>query len=501
MHRTFLDLNQVATASRTLDPSMAAKFKHTMVRFSELAKSGIYESFDCDETDRETSSPTAMLNSRQARDAPDPPGRREFSQATTTSEALPPWGYGTTFEATAAEYDGETFHFGANQQPGLPHSGWDATEPCQTETSKEPQIPGEVPNLQYLQTNQKATPQQDLSHVISPSQKDAVGPVTVLQDEQQPVELQQYQVHLPGIGPVVPDFAPKLGKELPLPSSFASQEGSFARRLIRSSYEAGVRLFSDPNADPEALKNVSEYAFCFTNASILLRMMSEVTKRAGKDNLEKWDVPLYHVGNAGLHYPRDGIDATTARPDWWANQGFIGPFQYSRAASPVPQDMRITEIPEYVGVGGEWFDSNDVEQYLQRKGLVIDGQSSLIEIVEPDGAVLPDLSPDTSQSSFEILGGPQSPPAIDSFTATDPFQQDVPDWSEDFTNFANVPELNMDFSYTDQIFADPKPFDPQLGLGNSASFLPTHQPKPRKLFDVEKFVDSEYSPYHPNCSC
>jgi len=99
------------------------------------------------------------------------------------------------------------------------------------------------------------------------------------------------------------------------------------------------------------------------------------------------------------------------------------------------------------------------------------------------------------------LGGPQSPPAIDSFTATDPFQQDVPDWSEDFTNFANVPDIKMDFSYTDQIFADPKAFDPQLGLGSFASFLSTHQPKPRKLFDVEKFVDSEYSPYHPNCSC
>lgn len=53
----------------------------------------------------------------------------------------------------------------------------------------------------------------------------------------------------------------------------------------------------------------------------------------------------------------------------------IGPIELPNAHSP-RAERRIEDILEAIGLGGEWFDSHDVEEYLKSRGLFLDAHST-----------------------------------------------------------------------------------------------------------------------------
>ena len=259
--------------------------------------------------------------------------------------------------------------------------------------------------------------------------------------------------------PTLQDFRPRLCNELPLPATYSHYETSFARRLIRATTEDSYRLLMDPWSRPEDLKRLCTFAFCFMKAPRLLYLFRQIMDRTAKDNLEHWAVPRYHIGNAGLHYPRVGIDASSEPPLCWADQQPIGPVPAADPKAPVSES--IVDILEWPEIDGEWFDSNDAAEYLRSKGLNLDLHSDIVEITDAQ-----ELGTQASAVSTGSNGGWHQMPETRS-----------ENW-----------EAGLDPNLIDPIPPSDQEFAQSLGL----PALPTpmfHFPiMTRKCLDVDKFV-------------
>lgn len=200
-------------------------------------------------------------------------------------------------------------------------------------------------------------------------------------------------------------------------------------------------------------------------------------------------MPYYHVGDAGLHYPRAGIDASSEPPPWWAKRGPIGPFPVPEPEIPIPQG--IADILEYSGVGGEWFDSNDVVEHLRSKGLQLDINSSIFEIQDVDEAV--------SQASFfnsQGMGSIEnnsgfSSTTTDSLFADASLPQDPNPWSQVSSFMPKGLSMNIDTGFLETSALGDIHLDLAMfpGLMSPPPTLPMRK---KKFLDVENFVKSEY---------
>lgn len=160
----------------------------------------------------------------------------------------------------------------------------------------------------------------------------------------------------------------------------------------------------------------------------------------------------------------------------------------------------IGQIVERVGFDGEWFDSNDVEQYLRSKGLYLDGQSSIVELDDVDES-LPSFNDiqgpsatSPSASSQDSLRGPQSPGNAESDYPSDPFLQGTDYvWNEDLAKMPEIPDLGMDFSYGETVSLDPHAFYPKSAESNTLpDALPSFNIKIKKFVDIDKFLNSKF---------
>lgn len=189
---------------------------------------------------------------------------------------------------------------------------------------------------------------------------------------------------------------------LPLPKSFAHAETSFTRRLMRSCLESTIQLLCSPSSDARQAYQLGRFTTLYADGPRILSCLMDLASRAATQNLELWQVPIYHHGGAGLHFPRIGIDASSQPPENWAAAGPMGPEPPSD--SDVPPAWKESHIIEQLEMDGEWFDSNDVEQYLRTKGIFLDGMSSVVEISEPtsnanEPYTLPDLTSTATTNS------------------------------------------------------------------------------------------------------
>ena len=300
---------------------------------------------------------------------------------------------------------------------------------------------------------------------------------------------EQYRVEFTDVFKI--PVSPRIAKEIALPSSYNFQETSFVRRLMRSSLEAAYMMMLNPK--PQDLERLCTYAFCFIHKPMLMAYFKAVMARTATENLEVWSVPLYHVGNAGLHYPRDGIDASSSPPPGWAQTAPIGPSLARRGLTPIPDSMTNSEIVDYAGVGGEWFDSNDVEQYLRTKGLKLDAQSIFVEIIDPsqeDQGASYQGYPQTLFSPSTTFYDLQLPQGIDPYfpgdTTFGPNDYGDTSLTTDITNFSrfgpnSYPVTDASLQMTEISQQD----NPDL----LTNFYST---KPKQMFDVEIFLKSEY---------
>ena len=280
-------------------------------------------------------------------------------------------------------------------------------------------------------------------------------------------------------------------KSLTPPMTFSHQESSFARRLLRRAYEYGLKLMSTPGAESEMYR-VCKFTFCWAKKEAVIQSLQKMVSTGSYDSLERWSAPQLHMGDAGLHYPRNAYDTNGPPPPWWEKRAPNGPWPLWNAETPKDPSLTIEQVIEQIGFGGDWFDSSDVEQYLRTKGIYLDGNSSVVAVKGIED--LPSMSSPTN-SSVDTSGGPSSPQFdLPLF----PEGHTIVEGSESFWNstadtlatFDTALDLSFSDSTVDQKMKDVS-FDMNKlpGFFNSVSgAYPV-----KKVIDVEKFIESKHS--------
>ena len=442
MNKTFLSFNDRAIASGidSWEPQLAQDLKSTMESFIEYARCVEKESDD-------ESMETAPNLSADVFDEP-------------STHPVVPHESVLVSEAPAAGQD--TSGEGARVAALL---GYDPASPI---TAK-PNIPGSETGAH--QNVGSGTP--DLSSWLDPE------------------ALRQYRMEVPNEDIGLDLLQPAFQKPPAPPLSYSYQETSFARRLLRTALEGAYRLLTNPNTRTEDLFYFCKHTFTWTNRKLCLQWLEKALIRTARESLEFWDAPQLHIGGAGLHYPRTGFDAGCSPPPGWNAISPMGPLRYMEPEMPPDESLQP-------GFDGEWFDSNDVEQYLQTKGLFLDGHSSYVEL-NADLAV--DHPPETNvpvlgsptESSRDSNGYSPSPPTQDAILLDGPvIEENASSWNDDMFAMPSFDAVDGGSVWNTSDLPSSKE------LGNLGLFEPFAAPqqkaldhaKSTKYIDVEKFIIS-----------
>lgn len=163
--------------------------------------------------------------------------------------------------------------------------------------------------------------------------------------------------------------------ELPIPTRYGYLEKSFAGHLYRSCLHRTLRLlgprdFLIPDADPFRIPS-RFFTATELRSSCLLKLF-------GPSGIpfDHVDVPYLNIGGSGTHYSRlDVCGEPHLDTEAWA----------MRRKTEFPDfkfDMDSEDLSSFLGdeiFRGEWFDPNDVEQYLRSAGLPVMGNPSVIQ--------------------------------------------------------------------------------------------------------------------------
>ena len=455
MNKSFLDFNDKALASgiHKWKPGLAQDLKATMGHFLESARQ------ITEEVDEDGKEQVPALSARVYGSEEPPPGKRSRTMRTPGQPPL--------FKESSSR--------GEKARPAP--WGYDTVDQGQTE------LVGTRRSCRGLQQHREGSPLNKVEWDTTTS-------------------TQQYRVELPETTLTKQWTGSSLEKSLPLPSSYSVQETSFARRLLRQSLESAFRLMTNPNSSRRDILRLCKFTFYFSNSEGIIKHLQALIRRTAREDLEHWEAPQLHLGGAGLHYPRVGLDGIDSSPPaWWAAEAPVGPLRPVEPETPAAKELNMTQIIELAGFDGEWFDSNDVEQYLRSKGLYLDAQSSWVEIE------VPELIP--SESQFPTAGSPtesslysskdqQSPRVTDSFFPNSSIMEEQDSfWNADTMKVLEFSDMDMDYPSNETNPFDVKAansgdsFDPQLYLDPILpDVLPTFNTTTKKFIDVEKFLSS-----------
>ena len=294
---------------------------------------------------------------------------------------------------------------------------------------------------------------------------------------------------------------PSPANSIKSPYTYSFQESTFARRLLRSCLERTYHLMTSPNRSQQEIDRIFRFSFCWGTDKDIIKGLRTLLTRTSKEPLELWNAPRLHLGGSGLHFPRGGLDGDSPAPElWWAKQP-IGPNKLRLGTSLTSSSIDGDPTSELDDMEGEWYDPNDVEQYLRTKGLFLDGHSSLAD-VEVDVS-LPPLAVDTSSGSGSSPVSGQDPvsPATDSDALSIAYTRERDSYlSTSNIDLSDVSDANfdsmdgLDFSSVWTSDMDLKALqnfgDSQITTINNLS---VHQPMVsttrRLTVDVNKFIE------------
>jgi hypothetical protein len=238
--------------------------------------------------------------------------------------------------------------------------------------------------------------------------------------------------------------SPSVLPELTPPYTYSFQETRFARRLLRATLEQGFHLLSTAHLRPAAFSYVFRLSLLYHTPDGLLERFKEKLSRPLDAPLEYYNTPFIHLGGAGLHYPKRKVaNAFIVRP------GPVMPGMRSAKARFESADKGgeaydvDLDLREYEG---EWFDTNDVEGFLEEMGVKVDRINGSFA----DAEVLEDM------------GGSMSP-ASNAFTP--PSLSDGPGVSP---KTPGLSEESLDLGAT-RLFPELAALDPSAGLDNLAT--------------------------------
>jgi hypothetical protein len=315
---------------------------------------------------------------------------------------------------------------------------------------------------------------------------------------------------------------------------------------MRAALETGFHLLSNANARPEALNYVFKLSLPYFTLEQMRTRFRLIMSRTIEEDLDWWEHPFIHLGGAGTHYPRrDAVGNIVPIKNGWTVRS-IGPREKKMYLLVNTEDGR-TEETDLGGMEGQWFDSHDVQGYLEEKyACKLDPKSSFAEcLVEHDDdeetptnpfkmpqefdtttrrvsdedPEFPSLSHSTSNSSTNSTTSITPPNNACSLPDTAPFGLDMSFNHTPTTNYpSDYPRLvNYDISFDQTLGLDLAPgFDygfagnnafqmgsMDLGLdmmGDNAESLPVVRQKRKKSawLDVSRLIDGECIPVSCN---
>ena len=146
------------------------------------------------------------------------------------------------------------------------------------------------------------------------------------------------------------------------------------------------------------------------------------------------------------------------------------------------------------GYQGEWFDPNDVEHYLRAKGLRLDGLSTWLDLDVNEVPALEATGLNASASPAESYPDidPSSPMNIEPQYLSEPAVH-VPERPYQWANLPDAPYMDPNLPSIESL-PNSKPAVSNLPGDPGTMFsgaLPALNATPKKVFDVEKFIDRE----------
>lgn len=196
---------------------------------------------------------------------------------------------------------------------------------------------------------------------------------------------QAYPVILP-----TPEFTPPRTRlTSPILSSLNSKaqwtysldEVTFSRRLLRRSLEAGLYILSSSKVRRSELEYIFRLSLPFMTLDQIRERFRRILQSGINDSLDMGGIPFQHIGGAGTHYTNRSWNPWTIGPappgsSYVNENGVI----YMSVGSTALTGLDPSLVADMTGFEGEWFDTNDVEGYLEvEKGCRIDPQASFAE--------------------------------------------------------------------------------------------------------------------------
>ncbi|KFX92642.1 hypothetical protein V490_05279 [Pseudogymnoascus sp. VKM F-3557] len=261
--------------------------------------------------------------------------------------------------------------------------------------------------------------QQNYNQLPTPNEQPAEGQITSQPSFDDDTFVSDLTgIDLPQLRPEVPEINGYqfhgLGNDqiLASPTTLASYESSFARRLHRISNERGFRLLMNPNANPKIIQRVFGFSLLFRTREQLMKSVTDRMERTtGKGLLNIWSSPFVHVGGSGTYYPLPDEDISSNLMPKVRTGRSMGPLT-NEAMSAREKHMidNFTCVAE--GFEGKYFDSNDVESYLRGKGIDIAPHTDYVtvnlDMISLDGMPVPQASTNFSTDSSNSIS-PRTP--------------------------------------------------------------------------------------------
>lgn len=179
------------------------------------------------------------------------------------------------------------------------------------------------------------------------------------------------------------------------PPSHTHQERTFGRRLQRSALEQGLLLLHLPSPPPHIYAGVFGFCLLFESRDDIVKRVTDAISRDPRRTLDCWDRPFWHLGGAGSFFGfvrgADFSDESTSSDEYppVGNQGSEGlrpDRSLGSAMGPFGpeveevRDMRVDRRMRMLvpGFEGDFFDPDEVEVFLRRRGVYIPPASDFV---------------------------------------------------------------------------------------------------------------------------
>lgn len=177
-----------------------------------------------------------------------------------------------------------------------------------------------------------------------------------------------------------------VSQELPPAYTYSFQETRFAKRLHRATLERGFHLLSTAHLRPAAFSHVFRLSLLYNTRDALLARFKYKLSLPPDAPLEYYNTPFIHLGGAGMHYSRRKIANSFVIKPGPMMPGMRQPKARLESAEKVGEGYEIElDLREYEG---EWYDANDVEGFLEERGVKIESMGSFAEAQIVDDGTL-----------------------------------------------------------------------------------------------------------------